>query len=276
MKNGITREQLKNNFLKNIIVRFDYTGIAEVELDNIIANIKPMFKASGYNKLQEEYLTEMDFELQDPETLELNGVPIKDIRKQKAYVFTNESRGMQCKLCTKFAFLAIQSQKYITFSEYSKTIIELMTILRDSVEFLYFNRFGVRKVNQCILKDISLIDLYFEKHCFQVYGAENGILLKLNEAKDCYMDGQYNINFARTIIAGEYDRNLAYQMVIDSDIYVTDDAVVRALLEDEAEVENMNTKLFELYTDSLTEAFLEKLCQEWREDLNIIGVEANE
>ena len=42
MKNDVRRENLKNNFLKNIIVRFDYTGIAEVELDSIIAKVKPI------------------------------------------------------------------------------------------------------------------------------------------------------------------------------------------------------------------------------------------
>lgn len=44
MKKDVNREHLKNNFLKNIIVRFDYTGIAEVELDTIIAEVKPIFK----------------------------------------------------------------------------------------------------------------------------------------------------------------------------------------------------------------------------------------
>lgn len=61
MENNVKRENLKNNFLKNIIVRFDYTGVAEVELDNIISEVKPIFKGDGYNRLEEEYLTEMDF-----------------------------------------------------------------------------------------------------------------------------------------------------------------------------------------------------------------------
>ena len=51
MKKDVNREHLKNNFLKNIIVRFDYTGIAEVELDTIIAEVKPIFKSAGYTKL---------------------------------------------------------------------------------------------------------------------------------------------------------------------------------------------------------------------------------
>ena len=90
MKNDVRRENLKNNFLKNIIVRFDYTGIAEVELDSIIAKVKPIFKTDGYNKLKEEYLTEMDFQLQDPESIEMDGLPVKEIRKKRAYVFIND------------------------------------------------------------------------------------------------------------------------------------------------------------------------------------------
>lgn len=82
-KNDVKRENLKNNFLKNIIVRFDYTGISEVELDSIIAKVKPIFKNDGYNKLKEEYLTEMDFRLQDPESIETDGLPVKEIRKKE-------------------------------------------------------------------------------------------------------------------------------------------------------------------------------------------------
>ena len=276
MKSDVKRENLKNNFLKNIIVRFDYTGIAEVELDNIIAKVKPIFKIDGYKKLKEEYLTEMDFQLQDPESIEFEGLPIKEIRKKRAYVFINEEKGIQCKLSTQFALVSIQSQKYIAFSEYSKTLLRVMKTLKAEVEFLSCIRFGVRKVNQCIIKDISRLNEYFDKRFFSIYGADNGNLSKLFDCKDCFIKGKYNVNLERIVVRGEYDDDEAYQVVLDSDIYITNPENINELLDDEIELAAMNECLFQLYKEALTETFIEALGKRDFDDSNIVGVEQNE
>lgn len=276
MKNDVKRENLKNNFLKNIIVRFDYTGISEVELDSIIAKVKPIFKTDGYNKLKEEYLTEMDFQLQDPESIEMDGLPIKEIRKKRAYVFINDEKGIECKLSTQFTFVSIQSQKYISFSEYSKTLTNVITTLKNEVEFLNCIRFGIRKVNQCIIKDIYSLNKYFDTKFFQIYGLDKGNTPKLFESKDCYEDGKYNINLTRMVIRGEYDDEVAYQVVLDSDIYITKIEDINELFNGDTEIIAMNEKLFELYKAAVTETFIEELGKEDYRDSNIIGVERNE
>lgn len=276
MKNDVRRENLKNNFLKNIIVRFDYTGIAEVELDSIIAKVKPIFKTDGYNKLKEEYLTEMDFQLQDPESIEMDGLPVKEIRKKRAYVFINDEKGIECKISTQFTFVSIQSQKYISFSEYSKTLMNVITTLKDEVEFLNCIRFGIRKVNQCIIKDIYSINKYFDTKFFQIYGLDSGNIPKLFENKDCFVTGKYNVNLTRMAIMGEYDDEVAYQIVLDSDIYITKSEDINELFNEDTEITTMNEKLFALYKEALTETFIEKLGKEDYSDSNIIGVEHNE
>lgn len=275
-KNDVKRENLKNNFLKNIIVRFDYTGISEVELDSIIAKVKPIFKNDGYNKLKEEYLTEMDFRLQDPESIETDGLPVKEIRKKRAYVFINDEKGIECKLSTQFTFVSIQSQKYISFSEYSKTLMNVITTLKNEVEFLNCIRFGIRKVNQCIIKDIYSINQYFDTKFFQIYGLDSGNTPKLFENKDCFVTGKYNVNLTRMVIMGEYDDEVAYQVVLDSDIYITKSEDINELFNGDTEITTMNEKLFALYKEALTETFIEKLGKEDYSDSNIIGVEHNE
>ena len=276
MENNVKRENLKNNFLKNIIVRFDYTGVAEVELDNIISEVKPIFKGDGYNRLEEEYLTEMDFQLQDPESMEIDGLPIKEISKKRAYVFINDEKGIECKLSTQFALVLIQNQKYIPFFEYSKTLMCVMTKFREEVEFLNFTRFGIRKVNQCIIKDISSLNKYFDTKFFQIYGLEKGNIPKLFEAKDCFADEKYNVNLTRMVIMGEYENEAAYQVVLDSDIYITKTEAINELFKGDTEITAMNENLFVLYKEALTETFIEELGKEDYSDSNIIGVECNE
>lgn len=276
MKDTVKRENLKNNFLKNIIVRFDYTGIAEVELDNIVAKVKSIFKKAHYNNLKEEYLTEMDLQLQDPEGIEIESLPVTGVRKKRAYVFFDKERGIECKLSTQFALVSIQSQKYIPFSEYSGTLVEVVKTFRNEVDFLNCTRFGVRKVNQCIIKDIHSLDRYFNIKLFPIYGLDRGSSPKLFESRDCFLDGKYNVNLMRTIIKGEYEDSIAYQVVLDSDIYITQDDDINRLFTGNTEITAMNERLFELYKEALTEDFIEKLGKENFNDSNIIGVEKNE
>ena len=276
MKKDVNREHLKNNFLKNIIVRFDYTGIAEVELDTIIAEVKPIFKSAGYTKLREEYLTEMDFELQDPENIEIEGLPIKEIRKKKAYVFANEKKDIECKISTRFALVSIQNHKYIPFAEYSETLFEVVKTLINKVEFLNCISFGIRKVNQCIMKDISKINEYFETDFYNLYGLKKGNKPKIFETKDCFKEEKYNFNLTRMVVGDEYEESVAYQVILDTDIYITEASDINELFSDTSEINIMNEKLFEVYKSAITKEFIEKLGMDNYNDQNIIGVEKNE
>lgn len=275
-KNEIKRENFKNNFLKNIIVRFDYTGIAEVELDKIIAKVKSIFKEDGYDKLNEGYLTEMDFQFQDPESVEAEGLPIKEIRKKKAYVFTNSQKGIECKLSTQFVLVSIYSQKYISFAEYSQTLMNVIRMIKSNVEFLRCFRFGIRKINKCIIKNIEDLNQYFEVEFFKIYGLNRKFEPKLFESKDCFKDEKYNVNLTRMVIMGEYENDVAYQVVLDSDIYITENDNISNLFNNNDEITIMNEKLFELYKEALTEYFITELGKENFSDEHIIGVEPNE
>lgn len=206
----------------------------------------------------------------------MEGLPVKEVRKKRAYVFLNEEKGIKCKISTRFTFVSIQSQKYISFSKYSKTLIEVMKLLREDVEFLNFVRFGIRKVNQCIIKDVTTLNKYFTKDFFNLYGLQAGNTPKLFENKDCFQKGNYNFNLMRMLVEGQYEDNVAYQVSLDTDIYVTDDEIINELIANDTEMMKMNEQLFDMYKEALTEPFIEKLGQENYEDSNIIGVEKNE
>lgn len=279
MKKNVKRENLKNNFLNNIIVRFDYVGVAESELDSIIASIKLIFRANGYDKFKEENLTELDFQFEDPENIdEINGLPVKEIRKKKAYVFFDEERGIKCKVSTQFAFVSVQSQNYIPFSEYSKTLIDVMKMLESKVDFLDFTRFGIRKINKCIISDVEQLYQYFEKEFLPIYGLEHGVVPKLLECKNCFTEENFNINYMGTLVEGEYKAKRAYQVILDFDIYLAESDYIKGIFSENGNknIEEMNERLFELYKETLTNEFIKKLEEENFVDQNIIGVEKNE
>lgn len=272
----LVRRDLKHNFLKTIIVRFDFNGLAEIELDEWIKDIKPLLHKRGYNRLTMELATEMDFQMDDPEIMEMEGIPVGDVRRQRVYVFKNHVEGINLKISPVFAAVLIEETKYIDFFEYGRTLLEVMALIRRKTEFFSPVRFGLRKINQCVLKDINLLNRYFETEYYRLSRFPVGSTTKLFQAKDCMMYEQYHINFLRTVILGEMDDSDAYQVVLDSDIYLLDPDEVEKLIDDGKLLEPMNRILFELYKSVITEGFIEQLCQDMFEDTNIIGVEKNE
>lgn len=275
MKSDIDRRFFKNNFLKKIIVRFDFTGVLEQEIEEQMTKLQPIFKGKGYDVFKNEYSTEMDFQVEDPELIEAQGLPVREIRKQKAYVYENRDKGIEIKLSAWYAYVSVESKNYISFSEYSNDLMDAVHILKDNLKFINFTRFGIRKINQCIIKDLSRLNCYFEKEYYQVFAKEHNCLSKLYQTKDCYKDNDYNINLVRTIVTGEYEDEPAYQVILDTDVYINGKKI-EEMLDEEKNITMMNEKLFELYKESITEKFIAELGKENFEDKNVIGVTKNE
>lgn len=272
----LTRSDLKHNFLKTIIIRFDFSGISEPELENVISEIKPILHSKGYNKLSIQWATEMDFQLEDPESIEIEGLPIQDIRRQKVYVFGNQTEGIQLKLSPVFAFILIEKTKYIDFSDYSSTLLEIVSVIKKKIPFFNPTRFGLRKINQCIINDRNRINDYFEPAYFHLFSLDDRDFTKIFSAKDCFIHENNNINFSRTIVSGELDGNTAYQLVLDSDIYVLETDVMIQLLDNPSMLTPMNELLFNVYKQVLTEDFIQKLQMDIFAESDIKGVEKND
>lgn len=89
LKNEIKRENVRFNFLKRILVRFDYEGISETELDKKLEPIKDFLLSKNYSDIENFLANEIDIqlELQDPDISSLQNIPIKDKRQTKEIVF---------------------------------------------------------------------------------------------------------------------------------------------------------------------------------------------
>lgn len=276
MKNDINRNDLKHNFLKNIIVRFDYSGITDSELELLISKIKSLLHEKGYNKLTLDSPKEIDLQINDPETIEEVGLPVRSVRSRMVYVFTNDNPGIRLKISSTFALVSIEKTRYINFFDYSSTLLDVVRIIKDNTTFFSGIRFGLQKINQCILKDISLLNKYFEPDFYRLFTIGDHSTTKLFQAKDCVVYDGYNCNLSRTVVKGEYKGKIAYQIVLDSDIYLLDSEKIEDLIHNSNRLTPMNSLLFDIYKSAITEEFLNKLQQELFSDSDIIGVENNE
>lgn len=279
LKSKIQRESVKYNFLKRILVRFDYEGISEAELDNKLASIKEFLQDKQYSDFDNFFSNTIDIqlELQDPDISSLQNLPIKDKRQIKEFVFSDKKSNKEIHISNSYAYLSICDTKYHSFKKYFDEVYNVFLIIVKDIKFLKFKRFGIRKINQCLLVNFANLNKYFSKDYFSILHTDE--TFKTCDLKEFYKDGDFNINLGRAINTGEFisednkSQNV-HQVIIDSDIYVYPNT--KDYTDFECNAITMNDKLFELYKNLLTEDFLNSLCKDEFSNKDIIGVESND
>ena len=278
VKNEIGREALKYNFLKKIIIRFDYDGMDDTELDQVLSDVSLKLKEYGYTNRTTETATEMQIQFDDPESGNYSEVYGKKVREQKVFVFHNENPQVKLGISSSSACINIEETKYVDCLIYCDVLWKVMKIISESgkVPFFEFKRFGLRKINQCFLSDIKCLNEYFEPAHFHVFKFqdESSIKEKVMQIRESLEIADYNVNLNRMLIRGELGGEEAYQVNYDTDIYLLDESI-EELIQNEEKIAEMNNWLFALYKDAVTETFLNQLIEGTFDRDMIIGVEAN-
>lgn len=278
-KKSIGRDALKYNFLKKIIIRFDYDGMDDTELDQVISSISLELKEHGYTNRTVETAREMQIQLDDPESGNYGEVYGKKVREQKVFVFRNGNLQVKLGISSSSACINIEETKYVDCLTYCDVLWKVMKIISESekVPFFQFKRFGLRKINQCILKDINCLNDYFEPSHYHIFRFQNmdNIKEKIMQIRESLEIDDYNINLNRMLIRGEVRGQEAYQVNYDADIYLLDEESIEELIQNKDKIAKMNDWLFELYKDAVTETFLNQLIDGTFDSDMIIGVEAN-
>lgn len=276
MKKDIKRGDINYNFLKNITIRFDFDGVDESELEDVLGEISQELKSKGYTSRTKEICKEMDFNIDDPEKLETDGLFARNVRQQQVFIFHNEDEHIKLKISSTFAFISINKTKYVNCLEYCGVLLQVMKIVEKEVTYFNWRRFGLRKINQCFLMDIKKLNDFFESKHYHLFHFEEKSEPKVTQLKDSFLVGNYNVNLMRTIVRGEMEDQEAYQIIFDSDIYILRNQEVHSMILEEKEVSDMNEILFELYKDVVTENFLQQLKDGTFDERVIKEVEKNE
>ena len=278
-KKSIGRDVLKYNFLKKIIIRFDYDGMDDTELDQVISDISMELKKHGYMSRTVGTAKEMQIQINDPESGENPELYGRKVREQKVYIFHNENPKVKLNISSDSACITIEEARYVNCLTYCDVLWKVMKIISESdkVPFFIFKRFGLRKINQCILTDIRSLNEYFEPTHYHIFAFRDTshIRQKVMQLRDNLEIENYNVNLLRTLIRGEIRGREAYQVNYDADIYLLDKDSIEELIRNKEKIADMNEWLFELYKDAVTEKFLNQLIDGSFDDDMIIGVETN-
>lgn len=167
-RKGITRLSFKHNFLKQVIIRLDFQGVLQAEMDEILRQVKPYLKGKGFNRYEQQINNEIDFNLNSNGIFE-TASPVKEIRNIVIHSFINDNSGYAIDISIKHICIKVNTTKYIPFDEYAAVFMYVSNIYRSTIDFFTMKRFGLRKINFCFVKDVKYINKYFSQRYFDCY-----------------------------------------------------------------------------------------------------------
>lgn len=275
MEYEVIRKSLKNNFLKNLIFRLDFSGMMDADVEDFIQSIRDKIYARGYTTLQEvfENNTNVNLDSFDATNIQINNDTVK------VYQFISANNKI-LKISKSYIIFDINIESNETlFSKYLPLISYIITKLKER-KYVHYNRIGLRKLNSCIILDKSTLSNYFPQNVLRQFN-ENFITTQI--ADDILQD-VYRINYNRRFQEGIININEkeapAYQVILDIDASMQDDAensLNNKVLENNADeiLTELNDLIFDVYIKSLTEKYIEKLKDTNFDDENILGVTKN-
>lgn len=272
----ISRECLHHNFLKSIILRLDFQGVLDLEMEKLLLEIKSYLKSKGFTRYEEKLANQIKIAVSDfgIET-DLGSSNIR--RPQKVYSFSNETKGYGLDISSGFVCLNINSVKYIPFEEYSEYLTSIAAIYKKSIDFFTVKRFGIRKINECLFERKEDINEYFSGLYFSYFNYFEEVNTLLSNRHNSFSKGKYRINLDCNIQQGKSNSKTLYKVLFDIDAYLDNSVSIEETIYSAEELRIMNDLMFEIYIDALTQNFLDKLKSEGDFDVKgLIGVERNE
>lgn len=279
------RSKIKHSFLKNLIFRFDFSGLMESDIEKCVEKLRQDFFNAGFVNMESRELNQVDIQVKiDLNIPDENRFSIGNTDKSSVYRFFSDNNEV-LELNKSFFTLTIDiDQVYEKFDKYIDLLSETVTAIKDMSPYFRALRVGLRKINICFLRCLSDLPNYFAKAAFNV----DDIVAQFPECETTASNmvtilstKEYQINFVRNLQEGvmqqeDGTKQKVYQVVLDIDVYKEDTRRIAPLLADKEHIKetliNQNTLEFEIFIKSLNERFIDMLQQKIFNDDKIIGV----
>lgn len=210
------KKKYRNNFLSNVICRFDFRPIPEIDkpfLDKFRSEIKGEFPKIEEQKIK-GFSAKIGKDFETPEFAEMAEKP----------VFHYIDADSENKIVLSDHFLSIDSTKYINFREFRKIIVLAIETLTGFDINPDFTRLGLRFINQIVLKRgnplnwspyigssfVSVTDRFFEKSP-DIARMMGQVLLNYDDYKINFNYGMHNSEYPARISRKEF--------ILDFDFY---------------------------------------------------------
>ena len=264
-KSNISRNDLKRNFLKEIIMRLDFQGVFTTEMENVLVTVKPYLKEKSFTRYEQRITNQIVTEGNIPE-----------VKSQVVHVFTAESSGFMLELSTSYILLTVSTQSYASFEGYASIFCHIADIYRTKIDFFTTKRFGLRKINFCFVKDKTKITKYFSESYYNCEEPISEFTTKESTRSDKLFDGKHNINMNYAVEEGTLGEEIVYKITLDSDIYLSAQNDIEQVVFEETALKDINEKLFRIYLNVITDDLIEILIRDQEPSSDeILGVDDN-
>lgn len=271
----IERSSLKYNFLKRIIYRFDFSGVTETDIGEIVTQIRTFLETSGFSNYAIKKQNNIDVQL-NLDNIQQPSSSLQKIESVNVHCFLNDASGIEIALSSKFICINVNATHYTPFEVYGDLAQMIYAAYKKSVSLLCVSRIGLRKINVCGIRDKVKIKYFFSENLFSLYTGIEGSLNNCSKKVSAFATGMYKINLATSIEEGSLAGAPLYKIVLDSDVYLDDTATIASMIMDANSFKEMNNLLFNIYISAITKDFQEKLKQDVFDNSEIIGVEPND
>ena len=244
MEGSIERQQLKKNFLNEIIMRLDFQGVLQAEMEKILLKVKPYLKEKSFNRYNENVNNKAVIE----------GASVKEATSQIEYCFSAETTGYTLKLSNTSIILSVRTSGYSPFEDYSEIFTHIATIYKEVIDFFTAKRYGLRKINYCYVKRMEDIEVYFDPRYYCCHEPVMGYNTMAIERNSHLTDGKKNLNLKFSVDLGEIEKETYYRVTLDADIYSLDEETITLILEDKDQLMNTNEALFKVYCGVISES----------------------
>lgn len=275
MENINKRANLRHNFLKNIILRLDFEKVPETFNGEFLLKMKEFLLEKGFDRYEEKNANQINIELRKITNNNSDSVS-GNINSHKVYEFINNDNGYTVQLSTTCIIMNINSIRYEPFEKYSDLLVQIYSKFQENFAFFTPKRFGVRKINVCILDSISKIDHCFNNSLFNLYNNVTGVFNLASSKRFFFMKNNLKVNLNCDVRHGKHETADLYRIVLDIDTYTDVTADINSQLAMDEPCKDMNELIFDVYKTSLTKEFYDCLCQDEFTLDGVIGVEEND
>lgn len=265
------RINLKHNFLKTLIIRVDFSGLMDTDVEDFIKVIRPSLIERKYITFQEEYSNNNENRGLNSDNLQASN------EMAKVYVF-NSRMGKEIRLSKTFITFEINIEKNET---YFSSYIDLISYVLDELKkipYIQFFRIGLRKVNVCILLNKKNVNKYFKDAVMCRFRDDSPI----THVADEFFIEDYRVNYNRQFQEGKIMENgeekTGYQIILDVNSFIEDYVMVNeqiTKIESKKILTKLNDIVYDIYISSLTDEFITNLSKEVYNENEIRGVMKN-
>ena len=258
-KDEIKRQQLKNHFLKRVIVRFDYTSIVDLQkvLNKIVAFLNP--PDSYFRSLNQMQVATGSLELGGTQDTS-QATHDRPMIYRFSDCIIDPIQDVTLDLARNYLCLEIRcNPDYTILDKYLDTMIQLMDIILQCEGFVQLTRIGIRKVNGVDSIDPNDADEVFEYFSQQLSWGERDrmVMRQYSDYMACHDISAYVI-YHRIVRVVEGSPDLRF--TLDIDCY-KDSSFLEARPNTDLLKKwlyDMNNKLFDLFKMGIRLEFFNK------------------